>query len=101
MFIPLRERQTDFDVLELGLLQVIDPLRSRCLCVRVPGPTGAEIQQVLQHVADKENLQLPDALRQRVVQVDSHPVLCKIQNKLALESTSLCVLPLARPRALR
>ncbi|BDA48130.1 Replication factor C subunit 3 [Coccomyxa sp. Obi] len=49
--------------------KVIDPLRSRCLCVRVPGPTGAEIQQVLQHVADKENLQLPDALCQRVVQM--------------------------------
>ena len=50
-------------------LQVIDPLRSRCLCVRVPAPTHAEVEHVLQHVAQTEQIQLPGQLRQRIAQV--------------------------------
>ena len=46
--------------------QVIEPVRSRCLCIRVPGPTTKEIVEVLQHVAATEGLVLPAGLADRV-----------------------------------
>ena len=47
--------------------RVADALRSRCLCVRVPAPTEGEVQQVLQHVAKKENLgAIPEKLCARI-----------------------------------
>ena len=46
--------------------KVIDPLRSRCLGVRVPAPSHAEIADVLQGVARKENLVLPPELAARI-----------------------------------
>jgi replication factor C subunit 3/5 len=48
------------------LLQVIEPIRSRCLCIRVPGPTCEETVEVMQHVAAAEGLSLPTALANRV-----------------------------------
>ncbi len=47
-------------------LQVIEPVRSRCLCVRVGAPTADEIRDVLLAVAKKESLDLPDALAKRI-----------------------------------
>jgi len=49
-----------------SLSRVIDPLRSRCLCVRVPAPTPAELGGLLAGVAKKEGLTLPPELAARV-----------------------------------
>jgi len=46
--------------------RVIGALKSRCLPIRVAAPTHEEICNVLQHVAHKENIQLPDALASRI-----------------------------------
>ena len=46
--------------------KVIEPLRSRCLGVRVAAPTESEICDVLHKVAAKERIVLPDALALRV-----------------------------------
>jgi len=46
--------------------RVIEPVRSRCLCVRVSAPTSAEICDVLMAVAKKESLDLPSALASRI-----------------------------------
>ncbi len=53
------------------MLQVIDPLRSRCLCIRVAAPTLPQIEQVLDHVAQQEEVQLPEQLRKSIAQVRS------------------------------
>ena len=49
-----------------SLSRVIDPLRSRCLCVRVPAPSVAELSSLLAGVAKKEGLALPPELADRV-----------------------------------
>ena len=48
--------------------KVIAPIRSRCVCLRVAAPTHAEVAGVLQKVATKEGLKLPDGLAQRISQ---------------------------------
>ncbi|CAL5223322.1 g5817 [Coccomyxa viridis] len=48
--------------------KVIDPLRSRCLCIRVAAPTLPQIEQVLDHVAQQEEVQLPEQLRKSIAQ---------------------------------
>eukprot|EP00792_Barthelona_sp_PAP020_P003765 TRINITY_DN1631_c0_g1_i1.p1 TRINITY_DN1631_c0_g1~~TRINITY_DN1631_c0_g1_i1.p1 ORF type:complete len:356 (+),score=88.69 TRINITY_DN1631_c0_g1_i1:41-1108(+) len=47
---------------------VLEPLRSRCLCIRVPGPSDNEMIKVLQNVAIKEQLTLNNTLRTKIVQ---------------------------------
>jgi replication factor C subunit 3/5 len=47
----------------------MDPLRSRCLCVRVPGPSYAAIQEQLALVARKESFSLPPAVGSRLALV--------------------------------
>jgi len=42
--------------------KVIDPVRSRCLGVRVPAPSHDDICTVLKHVSRKEQVTLPDEL---------------------------------------
>mmetsp|Transcript_8807 Transcript_8807/g.15959 ORF Transcript_8807/g.15959 Transcript_8807/m.15959 type:complete len:351 (-) Transcript_8807:75-1127(-) len=42
--------------------KVMDPVRSRCLGIRVAAPTHDEICQVLKTVANKESIVLPDEL---------------------------------------
>jgi replication factor C subunit 3/5 len=42
--------------------RVIDPLRSRCIALRVPSPSVEEIQVVLHGVASAEHVELPAAL---------------------------------------
>ncbi|KAJ8605208.1 hypothetical protein CTAYLR_000440 [Chrysophaeum taylorii] len=51
--------------------KVIDPVRSRCLGIRVAAPTDAEICVVLQSVAAKERLVLPDKLAARVAKASN------------------------------
>lgn len=51
--------------------RVMDPLRSRCLCVRVAAPSEEHVVEVLQHVAKKEGLVLPDVLAARVAAMSS------------------------------
>lgn len=46
--------------------QVIEPVRSRCLCIRVAAPSVERIAQQLQQVAAREKLSLPAALAQRL-----------------------------------
>eukprot|EP00741_Cyanophora_paradoxa_P003432 tig00000704_g3335.t1 len=48
--------------------KVIEPVRSRCLLIRVGAPTLQEIIQALQSVARKENLTLPESLAQRIAE---------------------------------
>ena len=59
-----------------GGYQVIDPLRSRCLCVRVPAPTDAELKHVMGHVAGLEGIALPEQLCAHVAQVLHAPSSC-------------------------
>ncbi|CAI2168638.1 18824_t:CDS:10 [Funneliformis geosporum] len=39
--------------------KIIDPIRSRCLLIRVPAPTNDEIIEILSDIAKKENIKLP------------------------------------------
>lgn len=48
--------------------RVIPAIRSRCLSVRVPSPTEAEIVTILQQVCKKESLTLPAELAQRIAE---------------------------------
>lgn len=41
---------------------LIEPLRSRCLIVRVPLPSEAEVRGVLEHILEREDLRVPDDL---------------------------------------
>ena len=49
-----------------NLSKVMDPVRSRCICVRVKAPRVEEVQTLLQHVAKREHLTLPDMLCERI-----------------------------------
>ncbi len=46
--------------------KVIEPVRSRCLPVRVPAPSEAEVVDVLRKIAKKEGIVLPDELALRL-----------------------------------
>lgn len=46
--------------------QVMEPVRSRCLCVRVPAPSHMAVQDQLALVAKKEGFSLPGDLGARV-----------------------------------
>jgi replication factor C subunit 3/5 len=48
--------------------KVIEPLRSRCLGVRVPLPQNPELMGVLQAVAKKEGVTLPQPVAARISQ---------------------------------
>ena len=49
--------------------RVMDPVRSRCMCIRVAAPTEEQVVGVLQGVAAKEGLALPHALAARIAGV--------------------------------
>jgi len=49
-----------------NMSKVIDPLRSRCLAVRVPAPAEKEVLEVLNYVADQEGIKLPPKLAERI-----------------------------------
>jgi len=46
--------------------KVIAPIRSRCLCFRIAAPSHEEVASVLQSVATKEGLKLPNELAMRI-----------------------------------
>eukprot|EP00586_Coscinodiscus_wailesii_P018452 CAMPEP_0172499112 /NCGR_PEP_ID=MMETSP1066-20121228/122206_1 /TAXON_ID=671091 /ORGANISM="Coscinodiscus wailesii, Strain CCMP2513" /LENGTH=275 /DNA_ID=CAMNT_0013272683 /DNA_START=391 /DNA_END=1218 /DNA_ORIENTATION=- len=48
--------------------KVIEPVRSRCLGIRVPAPTNDEICSILQKVARKENVTLHEELAYKIAQ---------------------------------
>lgn len=50
-----------------GWAQVMEPVRSRCLCVRVAAPSDAQVLDALSTVACKEGLTLPPPFAARVV----------------------------------
>mmetsp|Transcript_9336 Transcript_9336/g.38287 ORF Transcript_9336/g.38287 Transcript_9336/m.38287 type:complete len:369 (-) Transcript_9336:139-1245(-) len=54
--------------------KVIDPVRSRCLGIRVAAPTEREVCAVLQKVADKERFSLPDEFAARVAKASRRNV---------------------------
>eukprot|EP00803_Ostreobium_quekettii_P002071 evm.model.scf_1905.3 EVM.evm.TU.scf_1905.3 scf_1905:15545-20221(+) len=51
-----------------NISKVIDPIRSRCLCIRVAAPPAQEAAQMLQHVASSESIRLPADLANRIVE---------------------------------
>jgi replication factor C subunit 3/5 len=48
--------------------KVIEPVRSRCLAVRVPLPTSQEVLQVLLDISKKEKITLPLELANKIVE---------------------------------
>jgi len=46
--------------------KVIEPVRSRCVALRIPAPTKGDIKKVLQEVSKKENTALPEPLAERI-----------------------------------
>ena len=44
------------------LSEVIAPLRSRCVCVRLPAPSVEDLSAVLHTVAQKEKIKVPEQL---------------------------------------
>eukprot|EP00808_Paulinella_micropora_P001931 g55283.t1 len=46
--------------------RVIGPLRSRCLSIRVPSPSEDQVLEILQDVAKKEKLNLPEHLGKEI-----------------------------------
>jgi len=46
--------------------QVMGPVRSRCLQIRVPAPTHDEVVQIIHMVCKKESITMPDALAQSI-----------------------------------
>eukprot|EP00455_Lapot_gusevi_P055057 TRINITY_DN8922_c0_g1_i1.p1 TRINITY_DN8922_c0_g1~~TRINITY_DN8922_c0_g1_i1.p1 ORF type:complete len:355 (-),score=44.82 TRINITY_DN8922_c0_g1_i1:150-1214(-) len=46
--------------------KVLEPLRSRCLSIRIAAPTVEEVCQVLDGVARKEGIQLPERFAQKI-----------------------------------
>jgi len=46
--------------------KVIEPVRSRCLAIRVPAPTFEEVSTVLANIAKKENINLPSDLNAEI-----------------------------------
>ena len=48
---------------------MIEPVRSRCLCIRVAAPPYPEVEEMLAYVAKKEGLQLPASLSQRIAHI--------------------------------
>ena len=54
--------------------KVIDPVRSRCLGIRVPAPTEEQVISVLHAVAEKERVVLPDKLASRIAKASKRNV---------------------------
>ena len=55
--------------------KVIEPVRSRCLSIRVGAPTHSHIIQILQNVVEKEGAgPLPDVLAQRIAEYSQRNV---------------------------
>jgi len=51
-----------------NLSKVIDPVQSRCVCVRVKAPKQGEMKSLVAQVAEKERLTLPETLAERIAE---------------------------------
>ena len=49
-----------------GAGRVLEPVRSRCLGLRVPAPSTEDIERAMKRVAQREALTLPDGLSKRL-----------------------------------
>jgi replication factor C subunit 3/5 len=45
-----------------NLSKLIDPLKSRCLMIRIPAPTNEELKQLMIYISKKENFTLENEL---------------------------------------
>jgi len=50
-----------------NISRIINPLRSRCLSIRVPAPTNQDITFILQGICENENLCLPLAIIDKIL----------------------------------
>jgi len=66
--------------------RVLEPIRSRCLCIRVPAPSTEDIVTVLQGISKKEGFVLPVKLAQRIADQSEKNLRKSI---LMLESTKV------------
>ncbi len=57
-----------------NLSRVIDPLRSRCLPIRVPCPSVEEISTVIKEVGRLEGIRVPDAFATRIAETSERNV---------------------------
>ena len=74
----------------LGGVQVIAPIRSRCVCLRVAAPTHEEVCTVLDKVCQKEGIKLPPALALKIARQSDRNMRRAI---LALEACKLQQFP--------
>lgn len=74
--------------------KVIQPLRSRCLGIRVPSPSGEDVKRVLQFVADREGITVPDELADKFVQTSGRNMRRAL---LQLEATRVSIGSLTLP----
>lgn len=51
--------------------RVLPAIRSRCVRIRVPAPTAAEIKNILHSICKREGLNLPDGLANRIIEVSN------------------------------
>ncbi|VDN07900.1 unnamed protein product [Thelazia callipaeda] len=51
-----------------SISKIIDPLRSRCLSIRVAAPSDDDVSKAIRHVCKQENLNVPDNIVAAVVQ---------------------------------
>lgn len=75
--------------------KVIEPVRSRCLGIRVGAPTEMEVCSVLSTVARKEGLQLPDTVALRVAKVTNAQLRHSISPNTASSFCIPCILFIA------
>ena len=78
--------------------RVMDPLRSRCLMVRVPAPTVEQVAGVLHAVAKKESVELPDKLARRAAEMSGRNLRKAL---LSLEACKAAHHPLTDDQAVR
>jgi replication factor C subunit 3/5 len=67
--------------------KVLEPLRSRCLGIRVPLPSNAEFAELLRGIGNREGLDLPDRVVDRIV---SRPDINTRRGILQLEAVRIC-----------
>ena len=70
--------------------KVIEPLRSRCLMMRVPAPSIEEISTILVDIAKKQSLTLPGELAHRIAVASNRNLRKAI---LAFEATKVAQYP--------
>jgi replication factor C subunit 3/5 len=69
--------------------KVIEPVRSRCLGVRVPAPAEDDMCSVLQSVCKSECIQLPSELAMRIAKVKCMPLSARLCRTLHADGSSL------------